>query len=431
MKTKLAVSALALVVSLSVAGCYTEFATTGGNYGGYGSSYGSGYYTSADSGYAYDTTSAPVVNNYISNYYGTDYSYPYYGGSLYYQNMFVPDMGWWNTDSWMFGIGIGGWYGSYPYYGGYAYGGYSMWPYGYSPYYNYYSPYSYYGSPLYSSYYPYYTPWWPYSYYSNSSGLSARTRNSGDTRYGREGYGGGGVAPQQAVGTTETGRAYGTTGGASSGQATPSVRTRAGDTGNPGTVGAGNAVDQSRVRVRGSESSAPPQQSSYPTPNSQPSNPQPRVRERAPSSPPPQQNPNQQPQSNPEPRVRESAPSYNPPPQQNPAPSYNPPPQQSPAPSSPPPQQAPAPRVRHGSVSYEGVYQRYAVARAYESMRERTGFARPAVSGQNYGMPGYQESAPRYEFRGAPSFARSEERVATPAVNESGSRQSSGGRTRH
>lgn len=171
MKTRMILFAISVVVAVGLSSCYTEFATTGDDYYGQGSQ--GYYYDSSSSGYVYDSTGAPLVNNY--NYYG--YGYPTYD---YYDNWWTPSPWWWHTDLWF------GW-NSWPYYGGPSwYAGFGLG----SPYYGYYSPYN-------------YSPFYPYGsgYAYQTVNPSGRVRNIGDTRDGRENYGGGSTVPSiQPVG---------------------------------------------------------------------------------------------------------------------------------------------------------------------------------------------------------------------------------------
>lgn len=200
MRTKL----IALAVAVGLSGCYTEFATTGDNYGNYGSpgTNSPGYYDSTYSGYSYDTTGATIINNY--------YGYPstYYG---WYDNWYTPSPWWWQSNLW-FGFGWNPWY-SYPYsfYAGYGWG---------SSYYGYNSPY-------------YYNPFYPYgSAYAYQQGYlspTGRVRNVGDTRYGRDGYGGGtSAAPnaQPGAGTSVGGANANSSGASANTQSAPAARTR-------------------------------------------------------------------------------------------------------------------------------------------------------------------------------------------------------------
>ncbi len=262
MKTKLAALTVSLFVAIGLSGCYTQFATTSDNSGGYGSSSNSnsGYYnSSSDSGYSYyDSTAAPMVNNYNYNYYGYDYPYSNYNWNY---NYFTPSPAWWYSDNLWFGFGWNsGYWDPYSMYGGYG------WPY------NYYSPYSSYYSPY------YYSPFYPYApiyvYQNGNTESTGRIRNIGSTRNGREGYGGG-TSPvpyvQPSAGTS-VGSANAGSGASRNVQPSPATRTRTNE--NPPS----NGTVEPRTRTR--EYAPPPSQ--YPVPNSQspaaPQN-QPRVRE--------------------------------------------------------------------------------------------------------------------------------------------------------
>ncbi len=477
MKTRLAALTVSFLVALGLSGCYTEFATTSGNYGGYGSSYSSGSAGADTSQYGYgptyyDSTGSPAVNpNYQSNDYGYGtygmggygygnawpaYGYGYYGSPymnnpLWSYSMFYPSAAWWPMDSWYLGFGMSSWYGGPFSYGGLA--GWGNWPsyyypylggyYPNNPYYNVYSPYSPY------SLNPWYTP------YTNAQ-PNPRVRTSGDTRFGRTSYGGGDVIPPAAIGGANTGTANASTGAAGSVGTTYGPRERLGGSGTPASTGTVNTTNAPRVRGQAPvytptqqnstpnpqhrvreriPTYAPPQQVS-PTPNSPQSNPQPRVREQAPNNTPRQQpNQNSTPQSNPQPRVREQAPSYSPPPQQ-PAPSYNPPPQYNPPPSSPP-AQAPSPRIRHGYVSYNGGYQQprpevrprtYRVMRVTRVLSQRPAYAMPAQQVARYEAPRFQQGAPSYGYRAVP---QPEMRTSVSSARVSSPGAAGGGRTRH
>lgn len=69
MKTRIVFLAISLSVAIGLSSCYTEFATTGND--GYNQD-SQGYYDSSNYGYTYDSTNAPIINNY--NYYGYGYS---------------------------------------------------------------------------------------------------------------------------------------------------------------------------------------------------------------------------------------------------------------------------------------------------------------------------------------------------------------------
>ncbi len=478
MKTRIAALAVSFLVALGLSGCYTEFATTGGNYGDYGSSYNSSSSSSDSSQYGYsptyyDSTGVPAVNpDYQSNDYGygtygmggygygsawPPYGYGYYGSPfmnppLWSYSMFSPSLAWWPMDSWYLGFGMSSVYGGPFSYAGLAgWGNYPSYYYPYlggyypnNPYYNVYSPYSPY------SLNPWYTP---YTYASPTP----RVRSNGDTRYGRSGYSEGGVVPQQGVGQANTGTANASSGTSGNLRENPTARTRVGSsTGTPTATGASNTNSvpdtrgrapsymptqqnstpnpQHRVRERAPSYTPAPQRNPSQTPNSPQSNPQPRVREQAPSNAPQQPNQNPAPQSNPQPRVREQAPSYTAPPQQqNPAPNYNPPPQYNPPPSSPPPQ-APPPRIRHGYVSYNngGVRPQstYRPVRVMRVMRQNVNYSRPAPQQMaRYEAPRFQQNAPSYEYRAMSRPAMSAPVAAAPA--RSGGSSSGGGRTRH
>ncbi len=480
MKTRLAVLAVSLLVVSGLSGCYTEFATTSGNYGDYGSSYNSSA-TAQDSsqyGYSptyYDSTGALAVNpNYGYNDYGYGsygmggygygnawppygYGYGYYGSPYMYQplwtySMFSPSAAWWPMDTWYLGFGLNTWYGGPFSYGGLAgWGNYPSYYYPYmagyypnSPYYNVYSPYSPY------SLYPWYTPYM-------SGTPTPRVRNSGDTRYGRAGYGGDVIPPNALTGQANTGTANASTGVSGNVREGTVTRTRVGSTGEPAATGVRgtssaprtrerapvymptqqNATPnpQHRVRERAPSYTPLPQRNPSQAPSSPQSNPQQRVREQAPRNTPPQQNstPNSQPQSNPQQRVRENAPSYTHPPQrQNPAPSYNPPPQNNPPQNNTPPP-PPPPRIRHGYVSYNNGEVRpqssYRQVRVIQATRQRAEYSMPAQQVARYEAPRFQQSAPRYEYRAASQPVM--RTASAPARSSQGASGGSGGRARH
>jgi hypothetical protein len=232
MKTKFFALAISLLAALGLSSCYTEFATTG-NDNGYGyPNYSSGYYDSSYAGNSYDTTGAPIINN----YYG--YGYPWYD----YDNCYTPNPWWWQSDLYFgFGWGLNSWYS-----GGFGWGSpfYAYNGYGFGPYY---SPYN-------------YSPFYPYGsgYYGYQTGVfnpRGRVRTIGDTRDGRESYGGGSTPVPY----------------------TPS----AGSVGGTGSAGAGSAGSASRQpasteRTRSTGTNSQPQ--SQPATQDQP-----RVRDTGPS----------------------------------------------------------------------------------------------------------------------------------------------------
>ena len=257
MRTKIFVSAISLLAALGLSSCYTEFAATG-NDEGYGyPSYSSGYYDSSYAGNGYDTTGAPIINNY--NYYG--YGYP----SYYDDNWYTPSPWWWQNDLWFgFGGGYNSWYtGGFgwgtPYY---AYNGYAL------------GPYSRYG---YSPFYPYGSGY--YGYQTGGVNPTGRVRTIGDTRDGRESYGGGSTPIPWTSGA-----------GAVSG------------TGNAGAGSAGSASRQPASTERTRSTGANVSPSSGVT--QQPSN---RTRDGGSSQQQPNSNTNSRPQS--QPRVRDMGPS--------------------------------------------------------------------------------------------------------------------------
>jgi hypothetical protein len=249
MKTRISLLAISLFVVAGLSGCYTEFATTGNDYYGQDSQGSQGYYyDSSSSGYAYDSTGAPIINNY--NYYG--YDYPSYG---YYDNWWTPSPYWWHSDlSFNFGWGYNSWYD-----GGWGWG----------------SPYSYYGygygySPFYSPYY--YSPFYPYGngYAYQTGNPTGRVRSVGDTRNGRENYGGGSTTPYvQPVGTSGGVGSANATGGASANTNQTPTRTR---TSTPSSTGNTNSGTVSPPRTR--SGNPQPEQ-----PQSQPPQEQPRPRD--------------------------------------------------------------------------------------------------------------------------------------------------------
>ncbi len=232
MRTKLFALTITLAIAAGMSGCYTEFATTGDSYGNYGYSGNSqpGYYDSTYSGYSYDTTGNTIINNY--------YGYPstYYG---WYDNWYTPSPWWWQSDMW-FGFGWNSWYSNpYSFYAGYGWG---------SSYYN----------GLYSPYY--YNPFYPYSpfyaYQQGNNSPNGRVRNIGDTRYGREGYGGGGSTvpnAQPGAGTSVGGANASTSGSSANAKPAPPDRTRNTNS----TPPSNGTVDQPRTRTGGG--SAQPQ----------------------------------------------------------------------------------------------------------------------------------------------------------------------------
>ncbi len=227
MKRRIGLLAASLFVTIGLSSCYTEFATTGSDYYNQGSQ-GYAYYDSSSSGYAYDSTGAPIINNY--NYYG--YGYPYYD---YYDNWWTPSPWWWHTDLW---LGWGwdswayagpSWYGGWPYRGGYDY---------------------------YSPFYPYGT-----GYGYRAGNPRVRPSNIGDTRNGRENYGGGSAVQYvQPVGSSAgVGSANATGGRSASANRTQPPTTRA-RTSTPSSTGSpsGGAVDQPRTRTPNSQPQSQP-----------------------------------------------------------------------------------------------------------------------------------------------------------------------------
>lgn len=235
MKTRIGLLAISLFVAVGLSSCYTEFATTGNDYYGQGSQ--GYYYDSSSSGYVYDSTGAPIANNY--NYYG--YGYPSYD---YYDNWWTPSPWWWRSDlSFNFGWGYNPWYD-----GGWGWG----------------NPYSYYGygySPFYSPYY--YSPFYPYGngYAYQPVNPTGRVRNIGDTRNGRDSYGGGSTGTYvQPVGTSTGVGGANATGGASANTGQTSTRTRTSTPSSTGNTSSGT-VNQPRTRSGDQQpQSQPPQQ---------------------------------------------------------------------------------------------------------------------------------------------------------------------------
>jgi len=253
MKTRILVLIFSLSAVISLSGCYTEFASTRDDYGSSG--YSPNYYDSSNSGYAYDTTGAPIINNY--NYYGYGYGYPYDYGM--YDNFYTPSSWWWQSDLWLgFGWGLNSWYTGY--YGSpYGYGGYYGYPHYHSPFY----------------------PYGPTYVYQNGGSPTGRVRTIGNTREGRESYGGG-SAPVPYVPSTSGGSVYGgaTTRGGTSTSVQPSAgtRTRTTSTTNGSSPqSTGNAQPAQQPRVRSGDNSSAPSTNSQP--QSAPQQPQPRVRD--------------------------------------------------------------------------------------------------------------------------------------------------------
>jgi len=263
MKTKFFVLAVSMLTALSLSSCYTEFATTG-NENGYSYQGNSPeYYDSTYSGNSYDTMGTPMINNYY-NYYG--YSYPWYD----YNNWYTPSPWWWQSDLWLnFGWGLNPWYGvgfgwGWPYYSGALYG-----------YSSYYSPY--FG----------YSPFYPYGlgYYHQNGAVNpaGRVRTIGDTRDGRESYGGGSTpvpytpSTGNVSGTGSTGTAG--AGVAASREPAPAERTRSSNV----NATSSSTNTQPATRTRDNGASTQQQPSSTPQPQSQPAPEQPRVRDSGPS----------------------------------------------------------------------------------------------------------------------------------------------------
>lgn len=246
------------MLAMGLAGCYTQFATTQGEYmNNGGSSYGSYDTSGYGYNYGYDSSSTGVTNNYY--YYGNQWPGSTFGLSF---NYYTPGAWWWNSDwAWMYGWSS--WYPSW-YYDPFAY-----------YYYPYAGPAYVYGGGYYSPYY--YYPYYYYYWYGSSNVAPGRVRDFGDTR-GRDN---GGYGTRQVVPTSQPG-AYSNAGvGASSSSANTQK--------SPGSS------DRTRV-------GSTPSQSSAPTPSSQP-----RERTRVNSTPPPPvQSPQQVPESAPPPRVRDS-----------------------------------------------------------------------------------------------------------------------------
>ncbi|HUI29210.1 MAG TPA: hypothetical protein VLX91_03255 [Candidatus Acidoferrales bacterium] len=238
MKTRLFLIAISFLTALSLSSCYTEFAATGD--GGYSySSPPSNYYDSSYAATSYDTTGAPIINNY--NYYG--YGYPYYDG--YYDNWWTPSPWWWHSNFWLsFGWGTSPWYtGWWEPYSGYGYNG-------YGPYYNGYGPY-------YNPYY-YYSPYYPnrYGYVYQPGNPTGRVRPLTDTRTGRESYGGGTTVPYvQPVGTANVGNANSTSNTSTNANQSPNTRTR---TSTPSSTGNNSSTPTNQPRVRSTDSQPQP-----------------------------------------------------------------------------------------------------------------------------------------------------------------------------
>ena len=235
MKTKMLILGFSFLVAMGLSSCYTQFAATGD---GYYNSDSQAYYDSSSSGYAYDSTGAPIINDY--NYYG--YEYPSYYG--FYDNWWTPSPWWWRSDLWL------GWdsyaYGGPSWYAGIGWG----YPYG-----------GYYSSNYYSQFYPY------GSAHANRYGqFAGRPRTIGETR-GRESYGGGSTNPytQPGVSNTSNGGSLGTGPSASP----SSSVTRSSSATSPST-GSGSNATSNQPRTRSTDSS----------PQSQPpAQEQPRVRD--------------------------------------------------------------------------------------------------------------------------------------------------------
>ena len=395
MKTKLAALALSLLVAAGLSGCYTEFATTGDTYGGYGQSGNNNQYyynDSTNSGYSYDTTgvSSPYsYNNYNSyNYYGS----PYGTDMWYYNNWFTPSSAWWNSDNLWLGFGWNSWgNGPYSMYGGLGFGWYNNF---YSPYYSYYSPYY---SPFGYSPYGYYGYYSPYYYYQTAgTQVPARARNFGNTRNGRQEFGGGSASyGMSGAGSNVSGGNAGARSSVESPGAVSTSRARA----SSGSATPVNSTTQTGVRSRGSSAPTSGTVNSGSQPQTPQSTPQPPTRVRQ-QNPPPEQRPpsnpqpQQPPENNPQPQPRQRAPQYNPPPPppSNPAPSYQPPSYQPPmGPSS-----MPAPRPRGGGPGRLSYYNRVpvnpAVPRATRFGSSLANFAR-AITGavMNYSEPAARE----------------------------------------
>ncbi len=251
MKSKFFVLAVSLLTALGLSSCYTEFATTGDDNGYVYPNNSSAYYDSTYAGGSYDTTGAPIINNYYgyssSGYDG--YGYPWYD----YDNCYTPSPWWWQSDLWLgFGSGWNSWY-----YGGlgwgspyYAYGGYGLGPY-----------YSAYG----------YSPFYPYGggYYGRGYGYLnpiGRPRTSGDTREGRESYGGGSTPVPYSPSAGSVGGTR--TAGANSGA---SANGQSGSTEGARTRGNGSAQQQPGSNTNSQPQSQPGTQD------------QPRVRDAGPS----------------------------------------------------------------------------------------------------------------------------------------------------
>ena len=240
MKTKFFVLAVSILTALGLSSCYTEFATTGEDngygYPTYSPNSSSDYNDSTYAGGSYDTTEAPEISN-TYDYYGCNY--PWYD----YNNVYTPSPWWWQNDSWFdFGWGLNSWYG-----GGFGWG---------SPYYAY-NPYGFgsYYSPYYNGYYPY-----GHGFYHERGNVGGRPRPSsvGDTREGRQNYGGGSMTRPFA----------------------PSAGSVTG-TGNAASAGTGASASRepaSAQRARSSGTSVTPASSSA-QPQSQPTSDQPRVRD--------------------------------------------------------------------------------------------------------------------------------------------------------
>jgi hypothetical protein len=263
MKTKFFVMSIALISAVGLSSCYTEFATTQDNGYGYQSYSPDYYYDSTYAGESYDSSGAPIINNYY-NYYG--YGNPY--DSWWYDNWYTPSPWWWSSGLWLsFDWGLTPWYGGF----GWPYYYYRTGFYGFSPYY---SPY------YYSPFYPY-GPGYVYSpVLVNPTG---RARTIGDTRYGRDSYGGGSepvLYTPSAGSVTGTGSAGAGSAASASRQPASTERTRST---NASPSSSSTTTQQPRERTRTGETvPQPPQQATAPAPSSrpesQPSSPPPRVR---------------------------------------------------------------------------------------------------------------------------------------------------------